>query len=258
MLMTEPLQAVSITLALLKHDSVEVDRLLALVDKFLSRIRSISDTTSTLEVLAELSATLGFRSAVLVEYKSGSRELAYMLDTDAARGDWWDEYVRRGIRERAAETAEQLRGNSVIRLTADRYEGREDGDFEFMRELDLLDCLAVPVIETEDLVGAAVFSGSADLSDTQHMALQLIVYNLFAQVRAFNGEGKHAPKAKITPREREVMILVAEGKTSTVIAKELGLSARTVNQHIENVAVKLGTKNRVQTAAEAIRFGLLH
>ena len=232
--------------------------MLELVDSFLSRIRAVRDAPSVIMVLSDLSNSLGFRSAVLVEYEPGSRNLSYMLDTDPGRGDWWDEYMKRGLRDRAAETAEQLRANTLIRLTADRYSKENVEDYAFMESLDLLDCVAVPVIESEQLIGAGVFSGSADLSDAQQMALQLIVYNLFAQVRSFGGAGRHAPKAKLTPREREVMSLVADGKTSAIIARELGLSARTVNQHIENVGVKLGTKNRVQTAAEAVRFGLLH
>lgn len=231
--------------------------MLELVDKFLVRVRKVNNDPSTVALLTDLASALGFRSAVLVEYKPGSRDLKYMLDTDKTRGDWWGEYVKRGLRERAAETAERLRGDTVIRLTANRYDRTDSEDYQFMKRLDLLDCLAVPVTDSEELIGAAVFSGSTKLTDSQQMALQLIVYNLFSQVRAYNGSGVHAPRAKITPREREVMNLVAEGKTSAVIAKELVLSARTVNQHIENVAVKLGTKNRVQTAAEAVRFGLL-
>ena len=42
------------------------------------------------------------------------------------------------------------------------------------------------------------------------------------------------------------------------IAERLGMSARTVNQHVDNVADKLGTKNRTHTIAEVIRHGLLH
>lgn len=51
--------------------------------------------------------------------------------------------------------------------------------------------------------------------------------------------------------------LSATGRTSAEIARELGLSPRTVNQHVENVAEKLGTKNRTHTIAELMRHHLL-
>ena len=52
------------------------------------------------------------------------------------------------------------------------------------------------------------------------------------------------------------MTLCAEGLTSDEIAMRLEMSARTVNQHTDNVASKLGTKNRTHTVAEVIRRGL--
>lgn len=53
------------------------------------------------------------------------------------------------------------------------------------------------------------------------------------------------------------MELSAEGMTSELVAMRLDMSPRTVNQHIDNVAGKLKTRNRVHTVAEAIRRGLL-
>ena len=47
------------------------------------------------------------------------------------------------------------------------------------------------------------------------------------------------------------------GVTSVEIAAQLGMSARTVNQHVDNVADKLGTRNRAHTVAEIVRRGLL-
>ena len=61
----------------------------------------------------------------------------------------------------------------------------------------------------------------------------------------------------LTPREKEVITLSAEGHTSEDIAERLGMAARTVNQHVDNVARKLGTKNRTHTVAEAIRRNML-
>jgi len=41
-------------------------------------------------------------------------------------------------------------------------------------------------------------------------------------------------------------------------AQKLGMSARTVNQHVDNVADKLGTRNRTHTIAELVRNDMLN
>ena len=52
----------------------------------------------------------------------------------------------------------------------------------------------------------------------------------------------------LTPREQEVLGLVASGRTSQSIADELGIALPTVKRHLANVYDKLGTANRVQAS----------
>lgn len=60
-------------------------------------------------------------------------------------------------------------------------------------------------------------------------------------------------KPVLTPREREILILVAEGNTTDVVATILGITGRTVDTHIANAGSKLGALNRVHTVATALR-----
>jgi DNA-binding NarL/FixJ family response regulator len=60
----------------------------------------------------------------------------------------------------------------------------------------------------------------------------------------------------ITPRETEVLRLVAKGLTARRIAERLGLSHRTVENHVQNVLRKLQLTNRVELARYAIEQGL--
>jgi two-component system, NarL family, nitrate/nitrite response regulator NarL len=48
----------------------------------------------------------------------------------------------------------------------------------------------------------------------------------------------------LSPREREVALLVARGLANKEIARELGLSDGTVKQHVHNIFLKLGTRKR--------------
>ena len=55
--------------------------------------------------------------------------------------------------------------------------------------------------------------------------------------------------ASLTPREREVVVLVAEGKTNAEIARQLGISPGTVRRHLENVFAKLDVHTRTAAVA---------
>ncbi|WP_368862251.1 response regulator [Catenulispora pinistramenti] len=60
----------------------------------------------------------------------------------------------------------------------------------------------------------------------------------------------------LTPREAEVLTLIARGKSNTEIAEELFVSAATVKTHINNLFAKIGVRDRVQAVRYALRHGL--
>jgi DNA-binding NarL/FixJ family response regulator len=61
----------------------------------------------------------------------------------------------------------------------------------------------------------------------------------------------------LTPRELQVLKLIAEAYTSKEIAKELVISVKTVEQHRQNILDKLGMSDRVELTRYAIRRGLI-
>jgi DNA-binding NarL/FixJ family response regulator len=63
--------------------------------------------------------------------------------------------------------------------------------------------------------------------------------------------------AELTPRELEVLQLLAEGLTQTQIARRLVISPRTVGTHIQNLLGKLDVHSRAQAVALAHRMGLV-
>jgi DNA-binding NarL/FixJ family response regulator len=68
------------------------------------------------------------------------------------------------------------------------------------------------------------------------------------------------PKADgptLTPREREVLALLADGLSHQQIGKQLSISAETVRTHVRKACERLGARTRTQAVATAIRRGLL-
>jgi DNA-binding NarL/FixJ family response regulator len=65
------------------------------------------------------------------------------------------------------------------------------------------------------------------------------------------------PDEPLTPREQEVVKLVAEGYTNKQIAGTLVISEKTVERHRANILEKLGMRDRVELTRYAIRHGLI-
>lgn len=225
--------------------------MLAEIEQTLLALRQARSDADIVMVLAEVARQYGFRSAFLLEY-AYDHVPERVLDTDPDRGAWWLEYLVSDIREDARRLIEA--DAPIVRVTERSYEGIDAVRAEFAVQ-DLLEATVIRVQLGDELVGLAGFSGDVDLDEQAQAALQLVVYTIFAEMRT-----RRLPLSSgvsLTPREKQVIRLSAEGLTSIEIAKELGMSARTANQHIDNVAAKLGTRNRAHTVAEAIRNNLL-
>jgi DNA-binding NarL/FixJ family response regulator len=65
--------------------------------------------------------------------------------------------------------------------------------------------------------------------------------------------GEPAPPHRLTPREREVLDLIGRGLPNKLIARELGVSEKTVKAHVTHVLAKLGVSDRTQAALWAAR-----
>ena len=62
---------------------------------------------------------------------------------------------------------------------------------------------------------------------------------------------------RLTPREIEVLELVAEGRPNRAIAERLGISDQTVKFHLASISGKLGAANRTDAVRRGVRAGLI-
>jgi DNA-binding NarL/FixJ family response regulator len=101
----------------------------------------------------------------------------------------------------------------------------------------------------QDLVGAvyAVGRGEAFLTNAAERSI----------IRRWMEGDADGPAISLTPREEEVVKLIAEAFTNAQIAQILHLSEKTVESHRANVLRKLGMRDRVELVRYAIRRGLV-
>ncbi|WP_395572730.1 response regulator [Streptomyces sp. BK79] len=86
-----------------------------------------------------------------------------------------------------------------------------------------------------------------------HILLQPEVAGaLLSQEEGTSGQGR---AGSLTEREREVLALIADGRSNREIARALVLSEKTVKTHVSNILMKLDLADRTQAALWAVRHG---
>ena len=93
--------------------------------------------------------------------------------------------------------------------------------------------------------------GDSDSAALEHEAARETFTRLGARPDLERLDGRAAPSDGLTPREVEVLRLVAAGHTNRVIARELVLSEKTVARHLSNIYTKLAIRSRAAATAYA-------
>jgi DNA-binding CsgD family transcriptional regulator len=89
-----------------------------------------------------------------------------------------------------------------------------------------------------------------DFSDRDRAILTLLRPHLHQAHRA--AEQRRHPVPQLTPRQTELLHLVAAGRTNSQIARRLGISERTVHTHLENIYERLGVSSRTAAVTRAL------
>jgi DNA-binding NarL/FixJ family response regulator len=96
------------------------------------------------------------------------------------------------------------------------------------------------------------------LEAIRHAARGEVLFNRDQLIRARRWRKEVGERwESLTERERDVLILVATGKTNQEIAQELQITAKTVSNHVSSILDKLGMASRTEASLWAVREGLI-
>jgi len=95
------------------------------------------------------------------------------------------------------------------------------------------------------------------LSGSGNVLSPRVIQNLFDETEVLaDGDAGRRPELSLTHRERDILALLAEGRSNREIAQTLYLSEKTVKAHLAAIFRKLGVTNRTQAAMAAVQLGI--
>ncbi|MGV8874912.1 MAG: response regulator [Rhodococcus sp. (in: high G+C Gram-positive bacteria)] len=202
-----------------------------------------------------------------------------------------DPFVRRGVSDIFAKTpdisvvADVEDGDQVPAAVATfrphvvlmDLQMRRVGGLDSTRELMGLahppKVIAMTAMDVDDLVvraieaGAHSFLSKSEAPETFHQSVRAVASGntLFSEdslrkivaTSVLPADPTSVSMDVLSPRERDVLRILATGSTNADISSELYLSETTVKTHISGIFVKLGVRNRVEAALAAFRAGMV-
>jgi DNA-binding NarL/FixJ family response regulator len=111
----------------------------------------------------------------------------------------------------------------------------------------------------KDAKGEEIVDAVRSAAAGESVISRSVAGRLLDQVRGRDAtaDSGDAIRATLTERELEVLKLVASGKENNVIAGDLFISPKTVQNHISSILAKLQLENRIQAAVAAVRSGIV-
>jgi DNA-binding NarL/FixJ family response regulator len=196
-------------------------------------------------------------SILIVDSDDASRltavQVAVRLGYDARPTPTGEELLERLGRDRPAlaivevELPGPANGLEVMRQLHDEFGGVLPVILVSAKRIDAFDRAAGLMLGADDYLLKPLDGGEL---------LARIKRSLRRYAPAPNGNG-HGHESSLSPRERQILALLAEGRTQSQIAAALVISSKTVATHIQHILSKLGVQSRAQAVAIAFHKGLV-
>ncbi len=119
--------------------------------------------------------------------------------------------------------------------------------------------LCFPMLQVRSAPGTMTLGRRTDfeLCLRDLVGLEILVRAVFDKMMELTEMPKEKKHLTISDREREVLTLVAQGKTNWEIGAVMSISEYSVRDYLKSLSIRLGTTNRTHTVTKAIRLGLI-
>lgn len=223
-------------------------------------MRSAATARARLEAFGRHVANFGISRFTYVN--TSPRFHPFCMESTYPR-EWVDHYVARGYQDCDVVAIEAQRAIMPFRwrplLSRPQVGPLARRVFDEAEAFGIRDGLTVPIRGADgyammSMVADDPAMAAEDALPVRHALHLMSFYYHDAVERA--AEAARAP-VSLTPREREVLVWTARGKTSWEISQILKLSERTVNFHIEKAKAKLDVNSRSHATVKAIMLGLI-
>lgn len=226
--------------------------------EFIQGIERLSSTGEIMDAMGALLKKHGFEYHCVSFLATGTETLEDVLLSNRLPEGWLKLYIER---EYVHDDPAFRYAKTVVRPFRWFKESPYDPEREpraaevvqRARDFGILDGFLIPVASTAGRMGQIWFGGrTLDLPERQLPALHLMAIYAFDRILKLHGSpARH--QARLTPREREILTLVANGKSTWDIGEALHISSRTVKEHIKHLCPKLGAVTRTQAVMIAVR-----
>jgi DNA-binding CsgD family transcriptional regulator len=228
-----------------------------------TELRSAADIGELDKIVRPVLAEMGlahFASARFYQF-DGSEAPAFLHGR--LPGEWVRRYANRRYSGQSPIARQMLSTNAAYSWSSVLARNRGDNMglriWNEARDFGLCDGLYIPLRGADSSYTAVVLAGRRPAFNDPfiRIAAELVGGHYGLEGRRLRTTDEAAP-ANLTLRQRECLLWVREGKSSSVIADILGISAGTVDEHIRGACNNLGVRTRVQAVIQATRLGLLN
>jgi len=230
----------------------------------IGQIAAAETDQRAVDILANLAKPFGY-DAVMVGLLEGVVGPDPVALSNTWPIDWFERYQREDMFriDPVAQAVAMRRLPFAWRDMIDSGIGsRTDRErfFKMSAEHGLAEGLAVPIMDTGIFIGG-VSLGGKHVDDDPQVIAHLHLASIYVHARVREGAPlpgfDQAAEVRLSARQRDVLRLIADGKSNWEIGVILGIEGRTVRYHLEEVMRKLGTSRRIQTVLKAAVLGLI-
>lgn len=214
----------------------------------------------TMDAMWNAVRSFGYETLILTGLNPAAPNAERLILAKRWPAPWFDLYISNGYLR--FDPVARMARQSVLPFEWSEapYDAeKEPGAVEVMNrasDFRMTNGLVVPIHGITGFEACVSLGGKhLDLTLRSKAAVYLLSMYGFHHIRRMLGPVSSAPK--LTPREREVLVWSAQGKSAWEIGEILNISQRTVEQHAANACEKLGAMNRMHAVTIALRDRLI-